>query len=103
MVAPDVSVLTRYEVARIVGLRALQLDAGATPGVRVEDDALRRDALYVASRELAEGTLDVVVVRRDVATGASRHVHVRDMVMPTELRAVLDTKDGGTRGVCAPT
>ena len=83
--------LTRYEVARIVGLRALQLDAGAQMQVVVDDDVLRRDPLYVAARELAEYKLDVLVRRGDV------DVHVRDARFPTSLRLLLDTKDGGSR------
>jgi DNA-directed RNA polymerase subunit K/omega len=85
------ALLTRYEVARIVGLRALQLDAGAQSLVAVEDDVLRRDPLYVAALELAERKLDVLVRRGDV------DVHVRDARFPTSLRLLLDTKDGRTR------
>ena len=83
--------LTRYEVARIVGLRALQLDAGAQSLVAVDDDALRRDPLYVAARELADRKLDVIVRRGEM------DLHVRDACFPTALRLLLDTKDGGTR------
>ena len=85
------TLLSRYEVARIVGLRALQLDAGAQALVAVDDDVLRRDPLYVAARELAERKLDVVVRRGDV------DVHVRDARFPSSLRLLLDTKDGQTR------
>ena len=84
--------LTRYEVARIIGLRALQLDKGAAPRVTIEDETLRCDALYVAARELAAGVLDAKVRRADA------DVHVRDARMPPELHAVLDTKDGRSRG-----
>lgn len=87
--------LTRYEVARIVGLRALQLDQGAPPLVRVEDETLRCDALYVAARELSAGVLDAKVRRAD------EDVHVRDARLPPELHAVLDTKDGRSRGAYA--
>lgn len=86
--------LTRYEVARAVSLRALQLDAGAKPTLHVEDEQLRCDACYVAALELSMGTLDAIV-RRQVGGD----VHVRDARMPPELNALLDTKDGGVRGV----
>lgn len=86
--------LTRYEMTRILGLRALQLDAGAMALVAVDDDALRRDPLYVAGCELEARKLDVMVRRGD-----SIEVHVRDAVLPSELQLFLDTKDGGTRGI----
>lgn len=89
----DGMLLTRYEVTRIVGLRALQLDAGAKPAVEVKDERLRCDACYVAALELSHGLLDVIVRR----SGAD--VHVRDVRMPPELNTLLDTKDGGSRGV----
>ena len=84
--------LTRYEVARTVGLRALQLDTGAQPLVDVGDERLRCDATYVAAREVEAGVLDAVVCR------PSGDVRVQEARLPLELYALLDTKDGGTRG-----
>lgn len=89
--------LTRYEVARIVGLRALQLDAGAKALVHVTDERLRCDVCYVAALELSCGKLDVLVRR-----SYEGDVHVRNTRMPPDLNALLDTKDGGVRGMfCA--
>ena len=84
--------LTRYEIARLVGLRALQLEQGAEPGMRVDDARLASDPIYVAARELEARTLDAYVQRPH---GDS--VDVRTTRLPPALRALLDTKDGGTR------
>ena len=83
--------LSRYEVSRLVGLRALQLDAGAVPGVRVDDGALRRDSVYVAARELEARVLHALVRR------AEGNVDVRTARLPVDLYSMLDTKDGRDR------
>ena len=44
--------LSRYEVSRVVGLRALQLAGGARSTIVVPDAGLSRDFLYVATLEL---------------------------------------------------
>lgn len=84
--------LTRFEVARILGMRALQLDAGAVPHVQIEREDLRCDSLYVAAMELWEKKLDAVVHRGDQV------IHVRKSRLPSELALVLDNRDGGVRG-----
>lgn len=84
--------LSRYEVARVVGLRALQIAEGDPPLVHVEDETLRCDATYVAARELQARVLDMQVER---PSGA--RVDVRTAGMPPELAALLDTRDGGMR------
>jgi DNA-directed RNA polymerase subunit K/omega len=84
--------LTRFEAARVVGLRALQLDAGAEPRVHIADERLRCDAAYVATRELEAGVLDARVRR---PTGEM--VRVEEALLPAELVALLNVKDGGNR------
>ena len=51
--------LTKFEVSRIVGMRALQLSEGAAPTLSVGGD----DVIRTAATELYRGTLDVVVLR----------------------------------------
>ena len=89
--------LTRFEVARLIGIRAMQLEEGAVPGVCVGDEALRGDAVYVAARELEDGKLDACVRR------AGQLAHVRDAHMPQELATLLNGKDGGRRRAYRPT
>ena len=88
--------LTRYEVARIVGMRALQIETGQRPCLLERMPSCPRlcvDPVYLASLELAEGRLDVMVEREGVGT-----FHVREAVCPQELFILLDTHDGGKRG-----
>ena len=87
--------LTRYEVARIVGLRALQLEGGAPCALDPMPACprLRVDFVYLASRELAEGRIDAMVQREGMAD-----FHVREAQCPQELAILLDTCDGDTRG-----
>lgn len=84
--------LSRYEVARIVGMRALQLSDGAFPLVVVEDEALRCDPCYVAAMELHSRALDMCVRR-----AGGEVVDVRAAHLPSDLRTMLDSRDGGRR------
>lgn len=87
--------LTRYEVARIVGLRALQLESGdpCKLDTMPASPVLKVDFIYLASRELAEGRIDAVVEREGIG-----QFHLSDAVNPQELSILLDTYDGGSRG-----
>jgi DNA-directed RNA polymerase subunit K/omega len=84
--------LTRHEVTRVVGLRALQLSHGDVARVFVARDDLRNDMLYVAALELYEGRLDALVRRPDGST-----VHTVEAQLPPHLLVLLDTRDGGSR------
>ncbi len=57
--------LTRFERARIIGARALQLSMGAPPLVEVErlHPRIREDPVLVARVELARGVLPITVLR----------------------------------------
>ncbi len=52
---------TRFEKARIIGARALQLAYGAPPLIEVPKDA--KDPLRLAELEFEEGVIPIVVVR----------------------------------------
>ena len=88
--------LTRYEVARVVGLRALQLENGASTTAVVPPgwEELRTDFIYLAALELHQRTLDAMVTREGLGT-----FHVRDARLPQELNIILDTRDRGDRGM----
>ena len=109
--------LTKFEVARIVGLRSLQLSEGATPLVEVSDARLRCDTMYVAALELYSRKLDARL-RRDRGGGGGggegghksssgesirRDGPVEEFVdvckarMPPSLPNMLDTIDGQSR------
>ena len=79
--------LNRYEVAKVVGMRALQLEEGAMPAVEVQEGD---DVIRIAVRELYEGLIDAVVCRD------GEYVSVRDCRQPDEL-LILNTLLGNLR------
>ncbi len=54
--------LTRYEKARIVAARALQLDLGAIPLIDIS--GLPKDPIEIAKEELRRGVLPITLIRR---------------------------------------
>ncbi|HIH19286.1 TPA: DNA-directed RNA polymerase subunit K [Candidatus Micrarchaeota archaeon] len=54
------STLSRFEIARIIGARALQLSYGAPPLLEVN---VGESAVQVAKRELDTGVIPLVVMR----------------------------------------
>ena len=83
--------LSRFEVARIVGVRAMQLAEGSETSVTVTEDALRWDYNYVAALELYMGLSDVCIQR------GTETVHVSSLRPPPDLVTMINTRDGGTR------
>lgn len=53
--------LTKYEVARLIGARALQLSMGAPPLIKVTSE--RTSFIQIAEEELDKGVIPLVVVR----------------------------------------
>ena len=53
--------LTKYEVARLIGARALQLSMGAPPLIKVTSSRL--SFIQIAEEELVKGILPLVVFR----------------------------------------
>ncbi len=56
-------ILTKYERAKIIGLRALQLDNGAMPLIDPVSVGVRKDPVEIARYELDHGLLPLSVVR----------------------------------------
>ena len=77
--------LTRYEVTKIVGLRALQLEQDACPFIDVQP---HEPFLNVAVKELFRRKLDVKVVR------GKRSYHISQVDFPQELYALVDVQQG---------
>ena len=77
--------LTRYEVAKLIGLRALQLEQDALPLVDVKPN---EPFIHIATRELHSKRIDAVVVRGDA------HYHLSQAEIPQELHALHDTQTG---------
>jgi DNA-directed RNA polymerase I, II, and III subunit RPABC2 len=70
-------ILTKYEKARILGTRALQLSNGALPMVRI--DGLT-DVMEVAKKELREYKLPYII-RRKFPDGSYTDIKVVDMII----------------------
>lgn len=84
--------MTRFEVAKVVGIRANQLSEGVDPHVSVKRADLINDYTYVASLELYNRVLDACVVRDEGGV-----IHVSDLTPPIDLVSYLNTRDGGER------
>jgi DNA-directed RNA polymerase subunit K/omega len=67
--------VTKYEKARIIGQRAAQLDAGATPYVPTE---FLIDGASIAEREFEEKKIPVIV-KRPLPNGAFEYWRLRDL------------------------
>ncbi|MFH1306089.1 MAG: DNA-directed RNA polymerase subunit K [Candidatus Micrarchaeota archaeon] len=52
--------LTKYEKARVIGARALQLSSGAPPLLEVEEF---ETPMHIAKRELEKAVIPLVVLR----------------------------------------
>ena len=55
--------LTRFEYARVLGARALQLALGAPVTVKLPRTVKKSDLLEVARYELEKGAVPIVIVR----------------------------------------
>jgi len=75
--------LTRYERARIIGGRALQLSLGAFPLVEVKPGDTPID---IAQRELEAGVLPVII-RRKKPDGTHVDVPLKELLRAMEQRA----------------
>ena len=77
---PAPKTVTRYEIARIIGLRALQIDGGATPFVPCKEG---EQSIRIAAREISERKLDVIIDRN------GEIVDVRTAPLPKDLDVVI--------------
>ncbi|MCL5788355.1 MAG: DNA-directed RNA polymerase subunit K [Candidatus Marsarchaeota archaeon] len=73
--------LTRFEKARIIGGRALQLSLGAPPLIQL-DSKKAVDNLTIAEQELKQGLLPLTVVRR-TPRGEEFRIPVKDLLEAT--------------------
>ncbi|HSB47639.1 MAG TPA: DNA-directed RNA polymerase subunit K [Candidatus Bilamarchaeum sp.] len=55
--------LTKYEIARLIGARALQLSMGAPPLIKVDSE--RMTFIEIAEVELEKGVIPLNVVRAE--------------------------------------
>jgi len=55
--------ITRYELARILAVRALQLSLGAPPLINI-DEIKKKDSYHIALEEVRRKILPIVIKRR---------------------------------------
>lgn len=71
--------MTKYEHAKIIGIRAEQIARGAQPFVSDEEE--RFDPIAIAVRELNAGVLPFIIVRK-LPDGTEEHRRLRDFILP---------------------
>ncbi len=55
---------TRFEVARIIGARALQLSLGAPPLLKLKGEELKKSPIEIAKMEFERGVIPLTVKRK---------------------------------------
>jgi DNA-directed RNA polymerase subunit K len=55
---------TRFEIARIIGARALQLSLGAPPLLNLSKEDLKKSPLEIAKMEFEKGVIPLTVKRK---------------------------------------
>ena len=75
--------LTKYECARIIGIRVSQLSMNAPVQVTVPEN-LSCNLMYIATRELLERKLDILV-QRPLPHNKFYNIHVKDLEIPDDL------------------
>jgi DNA-directed RNA polymerase subunit K/omega len=75
--------LTRFERARIIGARALQISLGAPVLIELQPDVT--DPIEIARRELEEGILPITI-RRTLPDGTFQDIPLIDLIKPREER-----------------
>ena len=68
--------MTKYERAKILGVRAKQIDSGSKPYISVEDTII--DGYTIAEKELQEKKLPFII-RRPIPNGQSEYWKVKDL------------------------
>lgn len=82
--------LSRYELARIVGIRASQIGTSAPVLIDLSRVPVHKhgDFIYIAALELKAGMLDLIV-HRPLPMDKFTEVHIRDLKMPDDLDALI--------------
>ncbi len=80
--------MSRYELSKILAIRSLQLSEGDSCQVKISCPTLSTDFLFMAALELEQGLVDVCVERH------GQVFHVSELILPCELKNLLDTRGG---------
>ena len=69
-------IMTKYEYSRILGQRAKQIESGATPFVKVDNNII--DSYVIAENELKEKKIPFII-RRPIPNGGFEYWNVNDL------------------------
>lgn len=83
--------LSPFETAKVLGIRALQLSEGSLPLIEIKDEALLFNLFYVAAVELRAGKLDMQVERNGTA------IHLSAFLPSPHLQCLIDANAAATR------
>ena len=81
-------ILTKYECSRIIGVRVAQLSMNAPVQVTVPSN-LSSNLMYIATKELLEKKLDIIV-KRPLPHDKYYTIHIRDLEIPDDLVCLED-------------
>ena len=82
--------LTRFEKARVVGARALQVSMGAPVLLDIKDSAL--SPIDIALMELEEGVLPISI-RRSLPDGTSQNIPLKWLLQPEQDRKIKTKRE----------
>ena len=85
-------VLTKYECARILGIRVAQLNMNAPVQVKVPSN-LSGNLMYIATKELLDGKLDIII-KRPLPHNTFYNVHISDLQIPDDLVRLEEMLNG---------
>jgi len=71
-----VPILTKYEKAKIIGIRAQQINSGSEPFITVDSNMI--DGLTIAREELLQRKIPFII-RRPLPNGASEYWNINDL------------------------
>lgn len=71
-----IPILTKYEKAKIIGIRAQQINSGAEPFIAVDTNMI--DGLTIAHEELMKHKIPFII-RRPMPNGASEYWNINDL------------------------
>ena len=69
-------ILTKYEKARVLGIRAKQIENGSLPLIEVDNDII--DAYLIAQKELNEKKIPFII-KRPLPNGACEYWKLNDL------------------------
>lgn len=84
----NMHILTKYECSRIIGVRISQLSMNAPVQVTVPA-YLSSNLMYIATKELLEKKLDIIV-KRPLPHNKHYQIHLRDLEIPDDLVCLED-------------